>query len=425
MSSEIALRVQSLGKCYEIYDQPHDRLKQSIMPRLQRMVGKAPRKYYREFWALKDVSFDVARGETVGVVGRNGSGKSTLLQLICGTLTPTGGRVETHGRIAALLELGAGFNPEFTGRENVYMNAAILGLNRAEIDARLDEILAFADIGDFVDQPVKIYSSGMYVRLAFAVAANVEPQILIVDEALSVGDLAFQNKCILKIKQLRDRGTTLLFVAHDLSIMQMICDRVAWLHHGQVVTMGNPVAVCQEYYVGVTGAQTPESIRAAVIPQKETGMAKVIDVAHDGFLPGKTPVYKVGDTIHLKFAVLAAKPLARGAFTCSIFRVDGDWMIGQTSMEAGVFWPACDAGDVLRGRLILDPNCLAPGDYLVAIGVNSEDLSVCYALSELTVPFSVRWDFPTWGRFIHPCRWVPLPSQPAGELPADPRTRSS
>ena len=154
-------------------------------------------------------------------------------------------------------------------------------------------------------------------------------------------------------------------------------------------------------------------------------MAKVIDVTHDGFLPGAAPVYKVGDTIHLKFAVRAEKPLARGAFTVSIFRVDGAWMIGQTSMEAGVFWPPCAAGDMLRGRLILEPNCLAPGDYLVAIGVNSEDLSVCYALSELTVPFSVRWDFPTWGRFIHPCRWVPLPSESADGAAALPAASST
>ncbi len=180
MSSDVAIRVHNISKCYQIYDRPHDRLKQSLYPRLQKLVGKPPKQYHREFWALKDVSFEVKKGETIGIIGRNGSGKSTLLQLICGTLTPTGGTVETNGRIAALLELGSGFNPEFTGRENVYMNASILGLTEAEIDARYDDIVALADIGDFLDQPVKTYSSGMYVRLAFAVNILSNPEFVIV-----------------------------------------------------------------------------------------------------------------------------------------------------------------------------------------------------------------------------------------------------
>src|SRR5688572_13608469 len=172
-SNELAIKVDHLRKIYLIYDRPADRLKEFIGRRLQRLIGKPPANYYREFWALKDVSFEVKKGETVGIIGRNGSGKSTLLQLICGTLAPTSGSVQTTGRVAALLELGSGFNPEFTGRENVYMNASILGLSEAEIDAKYNEILAFADIGDFIDQPVKQYSSGMYVRLAFAVIAHV------------------------------------------------------------------------------------------------------------------------------------------------------------------------------------------------------------------------------------------------------------
>ena len=195
MSSEIAIKVENLSKCYHIYDQPRDRLKQMILPRMQRAIGMQPRQYFREFWALKDVSFEVKKGETVGIIGRNGSGKSTLLQMVCGTLNPTSGSIQTSGRIAALLELGSGFNPEFTGRENVYLNGAVLGLSRDEIDVRFDEIAAFAEIGEFIDQPVKTYSSGMMVRLAFAVAINVDPQILVVDEALSVGDELFQRKC--------------------------------------------------------------------------------------------------------------------------------------------------------------------------------------------------------------------------------------
>ncbi len=199
-SDDIAIRVTNLSKSYQIYETPRDRLKQFVLPRLQRIAGQAPRQYYREFRALNNVSFDVRKGETVGIIGRNGSGKSTLLQIICGTLTPTGGTVETRGRIAALLELGSGFNPDFTGRENVYLNASVLGLPQEEIETRFDDIAAFADIGDFIDQPVKTYSSGMIVRLAFAVAINVDPDILVIDEALSVGDELFQRKCFSRIE---------------------------------------------------------------------------------------------------------------------------------------------------------------------------------------------------------------------------------
>lgn len=231
--NDIAIRVSDLSKCYRIYDQPHDRLKQSVYPRLQRLVGKRPKQYFREFWALHDVSFEVKRGETVGIIGKNGSGKSTLLQLICGTLNPTSGSIETNGRIAALLELGSGFNPEFTGRENVYMNAAVLGVSREEIEARFDEIAAFADIGDFIEQPVKTYSSGMYVRLAFSVAINVKPDILIVDEALSVGDGAFQLKCMTRLKEIQESGATILFVSHDLSSIGRLCTGGVILDRGR------------------------------------------------------------------------------------------------------------------------------------------------------------------------------------------------
>lgn len=246
MSSEIAIKVENLSKCYQIYAKPHDRLKQSIYPRLQRLVGKQPTQYHREFWALKDVSFEIKKGETVGIIGRNGSGKSTLLQMICGTLNPTSGSIQTNGRIAALLELGSGFNPEFTGRENVYMNAAVLGLSREETDARFDQIAAFADIGDFIEQPVKIYSTGMYVRLAFAVIAHVDADILVVDEALAVGDAVFTQKCMRFIRDFQKQGT-LLFVSHDPAAVQNICESAIWLGHGQVQVMGTSKAVSEAY----------------------------------------------------------------------------------------------------------------------------------------------------------------------------------
>jgi len=239
--------VEGLSKSYYIYNQPQDRLKQSILPRLQVLAGRQPKIYFREFWAVKDVSFEVKKGETVGIIGRNGSGKSTLLQLICGTLTPTRGSIRTQGRIAALLELGSGFNPEFTGRENVYLNGAVLGLSTREINARFDDIAAFADIGEFIEQPVKIYSSGMVVRLAFAVQAMVDPDILIVDEALAVGDEKFQRKCFARLEELKSNGTSILFVSHSGPQIVELCERALLLEHGTRLLYTEPLKAVRAY----------------------------------------------------------------------------------------------------------------------------------------------------------------------------------
>lgn len=244
--TDIAIKVENLSKCYQIYDTPRDRLKQFVAPRLQRLTGQNPKQYFREFWALKDISFEIKKGETVGIIGRNGSGKSTLLQMICGMLNPTSGSIQTKGRIAALLELGSGFNPEFTGRDNVYMNAALLGLSTEEIDQRFDAIAAFADIGQFIDQPVKTYSSGMYVRLAFSVIAHVDADILVVDEALSVGDAVFNQKCMRFIRAFQEHGT-LLFVSHDMGAIQNLCKSALWLSHGQVKQTGASKDVAESY----------------------------------------------------------------------------------------------------------------------------------------------------------------------------------
>src|SRR4030095_8749278 len=246
-ADDIAIRVKELSKRYEIYDAPRDRLTQFVAPRLQRLVGQNPKQYFREFWALKNVSIEVKRSETVGIIGRNGSGKSTLLQIICGMLAPTTGSVLTHGRIAALLELGSGFNPEFTGRENVYMNGAILGLSRKQIDERFDDIAAFADIGEFIEQPVKTYSSGMFVRLAFSINVISEPAIMIVDEALAVGDMNFQAKCIPALTKMQERGATILFVSHDIGALKSLCSRGIYLEHGTVKSFGRAPDVADQY----------------------------------------------------------------------------------------------------------------------------------------------------------------------------------
>jgi lipopolysaccharide transport system ATP-binding protein len=253
-SNDIAIRVQGLSKCYGIYANPRDRLAQFILPRLQRLIGRAPKQYFREFWALKDVSFEIKKGETVGIIGRNGSGKSTLLQMICGTLSPTSGSIQTNGRIAALLELGSGFNPEFTGRENVYMNASVLGLSNEEINARFDDIVAFADIGDFIEQSVKTYSSGMMVRLAFAVIAHVDADILVVDEALAVGDAFFTQKCMRFLRNFMKTGTV-LFVSHDTGSIKNLCNYAVWLEKGQVIQEGTPKDVCENYLEAFYEAQ--------------------------------------------------------------------------------------------------------------------------------------------------------------------------
>ncbi|HEX8457238.1 MAG TPA: ABC transporter ATP-binding protein [Pyrinomonadaceae bacterium] len=234
-----ALRVEGVAKQYRIYDHPSDRLKETLTRGWLRR--------HREFWALREISFEIERGTTVGIVGPNGSGKSTLLQIITGTLAPTHGDVQVEGRVAALLELGAGFNLEFTGLENVYMNTALQGFSRAETDARLERIERFAEIGDFLHQPVKTYSSGMYVRLAFAIAVNTDPEILVVDEALSVGDTIFQHRCVRRIKEMQESGTTILFVSHEPTLVRALCTRAILLNAGRVVADGAPVDVLNRY----------------------------------------------------------------------------------------------------------------------------------------------------------------------------------
>lgn len=252
MSSNVVISLDNVSKMYRVYEKPQDRLKQSMFRK---------KVYYREFWALRDISIQIKKGETVGIIGRNGSGKSTLLQIIAGTLSPTSGDIKINGKIAALLELGSGFNPEFTGRENVYLNASILGLSKKEIDERLPYIEQFAEIGDFIDQPVKTYSSGMFVRLAFSVAVNVDPDILVIDEALAVGDMNFQLKCIEKMKSFKKEGKTIIFVSHDTYTVKNFCDQAIWMMDGHIHLRGDVVSVTEKYEdfmkIGLSEKQEP------------------------------------------------------------------------------------------------------------------------------------------------------------------------
>ncbi|QUM83556.1 ABC transporter ATP-binding protein [Moritella sp. 28] len=247
MLSDVAISVNNVSKTFFVYENAIDRLKQPLINRLRRISGAMPISLHKEFHAVKNVSFNVKKGETIGIVGKNGSGKSTILQIITGILTPSHGNVNVHGRIAALLELGSGFNFEFTGRENVYLNASIMGLSRKETDEKYDDIVAFADIGSFIDEPVKSYSSGMMVRLAFAVAINIEPEILIIDEALAVGDELFQRKCFSKIEEIKNKGATIIFVSHSGPAVVELCDRAVLMDSGECIAIGKAKHIVNAY----------------------------------------------------------------------------------------------------------------------------------------------------------------------------------
>jgi ABC-type polysaccharide/polyol phosphate transport system ATPase subunit len=305
---EPVISVRGVGKMYRIYERPQDRLKQ--------MIWRGRRQYGREFWALYDVSLDVRRGETVGVIGRNGSGKSTLLQIIAGTLQPTVGEVAVRGRVAALLELGSGFNPEFSGRENVFLNGALLGIGREQMAERFDEIAAFADIGDFIEQPVKTYSSGMFARLAFAIGIHIEPDVFIVDEALSVGDVFFQSRCARKLDEYRQRGGTLLFVTHDTYTLERICQRSLVLHRGRHAFEGPTADAVNVYYQierggelapGSVEGERPEPGPQAVELRREyvtgDGSAYIESLSISDEQGRPTTTFQVGEWMHLTMQV--------------------------------------------------------------------------------------------------------------------------
>jgi lipopolysaccharide transport system ATP-binding protein len=407
-SEETAIKVENLSKCYQIYNKPHDRLKQSFLPRLRALIGKPPRQYFREFWALSNVSFEIKRGETVGIIGRNGSGKSTLLQMICGTLNPTGGEIRINGRVAALLELGAGFNPEFTGRENVYMAATLYGLTQEQIVTRFDLIATFADIGEFIEQPVKTYSSGMYVRLAFAVIAHVDADILVVDEALAVGDAVFTQKCMRFIREFQKHGT-LLFVSHDTGAVQNLCESAIWLGHGRIQMTGTSREVTESYLqftlqevygeeaklISVISDQTADGLRSelphveppalpavdyggvanvrdntALASGWKTGTAEIESVELAKLSPGPEGIYEGGErvrmTVHAKAHASLEKPiigfLLRDRLGQDLF---GENTLPFTDRVPTAVGPGTAFAGVFEFRLPMLPN----GQYVVTASV--------------------------------------------------------
>jgi len=423
MSSEHAISVHDLGKDYRIYGRPINRIRE--------MYSIRGRAYHSIFTALDNVTFNVDRGETVGIIGPNGSGKSTLLEIICGTVTPTRGRVAVNGRLAALLELGAGFNPAFSGRENVYLNAALLGISREEIDDRFEEIIDFAGIGEFVEHPVSTYSSGMYVRLAFATAVNTDPDILIVDEALAVGDIRFQRKCFRRFQEMQNAGKTILFVTHSVELVQTHCSRGIYLRAGEIRSAGEPKRVVQDYLEDLFGAiEAPDeqhsdegpdllaknenpivskdsehdpmgaiNIESNIRPgmsADSSGKAPPLDlcptrtfynpneyrwgdqraVIYDFQLSGdQGPIRHAlerGQKARLEIRVFFASPLDGVIVGFTIKTVDGRTVFGANTRERDIVVPKVEAGQSIK--VLFNFTCaLVPGEYFVSVGIAQDD----------------------------------------------------
>ncbi len=403
---EIAIQVSHLEKAYKLYDKPSDRLKEALIP--------SKKKKYKEHYALKGVDMTVYQGETVGIIGTNGSGKSTILKIITGVLNPSGGSVEVNGRISALLELGAGFNMEYSGIENVYLNGTMMGFSKKEIDAKMDDILSFADIGDYVYQPAKTYSSGMFVRLAFAVAINIEPEILIVDEALSVGDVFFQAKCYHKFDEFKKMGKTILFVSHDLSSISKYCDRVVLLNKGVKLGEGSPKEMIDAYKQVLVGQYPlPEEDGENLLEDQEITKAAGKEVSETGEGAGalvnpelleygnKAAVieeYKITDekdrdtgaiikgqkcTVHMK--VRFQEDIEAPIFAFTIKNIKGVEITGTNTMVEKAFLESVKAGSVKYITFTQNLD-LQGGDYLLSLGVTGfekEEFKVYHRLYDV------------------------------------------
>ena len=382
MEQKIAIQVKNLNKVYKLYDKPMDRLKESL--------GLTRQKRYKEHFALHDVNMEIRQGETVGIIGTNGSGKSTILKIITGVLNPTAGSVEVDGRISALLELGAGFNMEYNGIENIYLNGTMIGFSKEEIDTKLEAILEFADIGDYVYQPVKTYSSGMFVRLAFAVAINIDPEILIVDEALSVGDVFFQAKCYHKFEEFKKMGKTILFVSHDLSSVSKYCDRVILLNKGEKLAEGSPKEMIDIYKQVLVGqyvspeeqeSEQTEEINLLEDEQINAKAAGGVDTLEYGTKQAVIAECYITDekgmrtnaimkgssfSVHMKVQFMADLPAP--IFACSIKNALGVEITGTNTMVEKTFLDSVHAGEVKEAVFTQQMN-LQGGEYLISLGL--------------------------------------------------------
>ena len=404
MPSDIAISVKNLTKTYRIFGHPGDRIKQALT------FGQM--RFHKEFTALQDVSFEIKKGETVGIIGRNGSGKSTLLQLICGILKPTSGTVEVNGRVSALLELGAGFNPEFTGRENVYFQGALMGLAKSEIDGRFDDIAAFADIGEFIDQPVRTYSSGMFVRLAFSVAIHVNPDILVVDEALAVGDVRFQAKGFRRLEIMKNEGATILMVSHATEQITRLSDKVLLFDQGRLVATGDAGSVVSQYLnllfdgsmlSGKNDSEHPEvevadftlhdaqeyyQMRPAYNPYEYrwgNRNAVILDfLLRAGGTDHVTHISCEEEIVAVRLKILFMRDIRCPVFGLVVKSKDGGALCGvNSSGQDGVAGPR-KAGELVLVEFLLSPH-LGPGDYFVSVGVVD-------GIGEEVIPLDRRYD---------------------------------
>lgn len=400
MSCEIAIQAENLSKIYQLYRRPSDRFKQFLLGHR--------RTYYQSFAALSNVSFSLAKGEVLGLVGRNGAGKSTLLQLICGTLQASQGHLTVNGRVAALLELGAGFNPEFTGKENVYLNASILGLSKAEIDARYEEIIAFADIGDFIHQPVKTYSSGMYVRLAFAVATSVDPDILVIDEALSVGDGAFARKSFDRIMQLREKGATILFCSHSMYHIEAICNRALWLENGQIKKIGTPADVTQHFLFALSQPNSPlTSEKNANSPSsaaKGTAHIRQVRGVVNGLIGKTIPIISEETSFHIEIDFASDPALASPTIGITIDNEKGETLTSCGSYYDGVQLQRDSLGNG-HISLCFEKVPLFKGKYYVNIFLACENLLHFYDTAPYALTLEVSQKALEIGYFKIPHTW--------------------
>lgn len=403
------IKVKQLDKVYRLYDKPIDRLKEALA------IGRK-KQYHKEYYALQDINFEIEQGETIGIIGTNGSGKSTLLKIITGVLSPTAGTVEVKGKVSALLELGAGFNPEYTGIENIYLNGTMLGYSKEEVDAKIDEILAFADIGDFVYQPVKTYSSGMFVRLAFAVAINVDPEILIVDEALSVGDAAFSLKCMDKMRDFMNQGKTVIFVTHDVQTIKSFCSRAIWIERGKMMAQGDASKIVNRYTEFLFNSkyqttQRAQSVRlssgSALSDHKGPSISKldpnyykrwgdkqieIIGLQMKNSKGQQVDTFEWNTMITVEILAVAHQTLTEECIGMGFaFRNNKALdIVTVTSIEENRGITQIDEGQEIYLKCEIN-NLLAPGDYSLVVNIESRknEMPVYFDFIEGAIPFKV------------------------------------
>ncbi len=425
MGQEIAISLRDISKCFKQYNRPVERLKEVLLP------GKGEGK---QFWALRDINIEIVKGQTIGIVGRNGSGKSTLLQIIAGTLTPSKGEVQVNGRVSALLELGSGFNPEFTGRQNVFFNGRLLGLTQKEIEDKFDEIAGFADIGDFIEQPVKTYSSGMFVRLAFAVAVNVDPEVLIVDEALAVGDIVFQHRCMRRMRAMMDSGVTTLFVSHDPGAIKTLCNWAVLINQGKLVASGNPNHVIVKYMKLATEAELgiiPKELQvdidtevgednvssklanqsATIKPKpirrgnRKALIEKIFMFNSLGANAGETPIFEFNEEVKLFIELQVYEKLKEcivGFFICD---KNGNEIIGSNTFQENYLIGKLESGHTLQVEFKFKLP-LRPSSYSLTVAVTESYTSAMSDWLDNVIIFQVLP--PNTGKQIHALVDIPI-----------------